>query len=54
MNSKKILKNELKFLKSKEVKECIKRADYGCCHEIPSWYTKRIKYLKTKLAEMKL
>jgi hypothetical protein len=39
----------MKFLKRKEMIECIKLADYGSCHEIPYWYTLMIKRLEKEM-----
>ena len=43
------LKDELKFLKGKNMKQCLKYADYGACHEIPTWLSKRIDKLEKQI-----
>ena len=40
------IKEELRFLRGKNMYECLMCADYGCCHEIPEWYQRRIRKLK--------
>ena len=42
-------KRFLEFLEDEKVLTCIKMADYGACHETPTWYIDKITDLKKQI-----